>query len=218
MGVHTLSGTPLTQGKTTIVMSEQPIAAGAVTKSFSLDADSAYISLFVSSIALGASLTLAVRTITEDGKEFPVVTFPTVTSPSVELLIRKAVPALSILKLQATFTGACEFDVRARGIGTGETSVKILGASDGRAAAITATTTPTPLFPTSLADRSGLIVRNNSNTTILYIGFSIAEATTANGYPLGPQESLGIDLGAGETIYGTAESGSIDVRTIEAGA
>lgn len=204
---------PIPHGKTETVMNLVTTSAGTRIEYFSVEADSVLISLFAEVVS--GTLDVSVYTLTEEGKELQVITFPTLNAPTSELLLKKAAAVMSRIKVVATYSGASTFEVRARAIGAGETSVKILGASQAKASQLTVGIIPTPLFPVSLTDRAGMIVKNNGTTAILYIGYSIAETASGIGYPIGPGESLGIDLGSGSTIYGRASTGTIDVRLME---
>lgn len=210
---------PLPQGKTATIMGSQNGASdleGTLVKEFSLDADSILVSLFATSVA--GTLDVSVSTFTEEGKEVNVITFPQVTTTSTSLVIRKAAAVMSNIRVTATAAGgAATFEVRARGIGTGEASVRILAANEAKASQTDVSTSATLLIPAALNDRAGLVIKNNNATAgnILYIGFTLAEATTGNGYPLGPLEALGIDVSAGQEVYAIGST-TIDVRILEA--
>jgi hypothetical protein len=124
---------------------------------------------------------------------------------------------MSRIRVVATYTGAAIFKVSAKGINAGETSVKIAGQATALASAISVTTTAIPLFPLSLTDRAGLILKNTNGSATLYIGFTALEATPGVGYPVGPNSSISIDLGGGQSIWGVASAGTIDVRKMESG-
>jgi hypothetical protein len=208
---------PLPTGKMLTVYKEVSAAAGIYSRTFTLDADAVLVSLFVSSISTG-SLDVVIYTETEEGKEYLVGTFPSITSATSNLLIKKSAVALSRIRIQATLVGGpATYEIRARGIAIGEASVRIQGAVSGSSSSVTATNTTGVLIPSNLADRTSLIIKNNSNAGTLFIGFTPAEATLTNGYPLGPHESLGIDIEAGTVIYSVADVPSIDIRLLQAG-
>jgi hypothetical protein len=204
---------PIPYGKTETIISRAASSAGTITEYFHIESDSVLVSLFADVVS--GTLDVAVFTLTEEGKEIGIINFPSLSAPTSELLLKKAAAAMSRIKVVATYSGATTFEVRARSIGAGESSVKILGASQAKASQLTVGTTPTLLFPVSLTDRAGMIVKNNGTSAILYIGYTVAEATTGNGYPVGPGESIGIDVGSGATIYGRSSTGTIDVRLME---
>lgn len=208
---------PLPQGKTTVILDETVDAAGTTVREFGIDSDSVLISVFAEAVT--GDLDIVVKTVTDDNediKQVPVITFPTITAATSNLIIRKAAAVMSRIRIEVTYTGTATYQVWARGIGTGEASVRILGANDGSASQLDVGTTATLLVPTALTDRSGIIVKNNGSGT-LYIGFTAGEATVAGGYPLTANESMGMDIAAGAEVYGVADAGTIDVRILEAG-
>jgi hypothetical protein len=204
---------PIPYGKTETIMTVQAAVSGSRTEYFHIESDSVLISLFADVVS--GTLDVTVYTLTEEGKEVVIINFPQLAAPTSDLLLKKAAAAMSRIKVVATYSGATTFEIRARSIGAGESSVKILGASQAKASQLTVGTSPTLLFPISLTDRAGMIVKNNGTSAILYLGYTVAEATTGNGYPIGPGESIGIDVGSGATVYGRAASGTIDVRLME---
>jgi hypothetical protein len=208
---------PLPAGKIILVMGESPSGAGSLSRIFTLDSDSFQTSLFVSSIS--GSLTVTLSTITEEGKEKVIITYPAITSPSTQLDLKKAASAMGIIKATAVFTGACSFELRAKGLSAGQMSATIQSANAARATKVIIPTPGKVLLSAALSDRKGIIVRNWSSTVTVYLGFSIAEANFGNGYPLKPQEALALDIGAGAVLYGDVQNASTaDVRIIEAGS
>lgn len=208
--------TLLETGKTILVMGESPASAGSLTRIFTLDSETFQTSLFVSSII--GSLTVTLSTITGEGKEKEIITYSNITVPSTQLDLKKAATAMGVIKATATFTGACSFELRAKGLSSGETSAKIQSANVARATKVIVPTPGKILLTAALSDRKGVIIRNWSSTNTVYIGFSISEANPGNGYPIKPQEALAIDIGAGAALYGDIQNaGTADVRIIEAG-
>jgi len=210
-----VSGGVLQPGKTLLVMGEAVLAAGSQTRIFTLDSDTFQTSLFVSSIT--GQLDITIYTLTQEGREKEVITYSNVTATTNELLLKKAATAMGVVKVVAVYTGACSFELRAKGLSSGETSAKIQSANVARASQITIYTNSAILLPAALSDRKGVIVKNNSNNGTLYIGFSQTQAASSIGYPLGKGEALSLDIGAGATLWAVASSGLIDVRIIEAG-
>ena len=202
------------QGKTNTIINESTTVAGIITEYFTVETDSVLISLYADVVS--GTLDVSVYTLTDNGKELGVITFPQLTAPTSELLLKKAAVVMSRVKVVATYTGATTFEVRARGISTGETSVKIIGAATGKTSKETVTTSTTILIPAALNDRSGLILKNFSTTGTLYIGYTLIEATSLVGYPISPGESLGMDISSGVAVYAVASAGTIDVRIMEA--
>lgn len=207
---------PLPPGKTILVMGESPNAAGSLSRIFTLDSDTFQTSLFVSSIS--GSLTITLSTITGEGKEKEVITYSPVTSPSTQLDLKRAATAMGVIKATAVFTGACSFELRAKGLSNGQMSATIQSATTAKASQITVNTTPIILLPAALVDRKGVIIKNNGNGThILYLGFSGAQASTGTGYPIGKGEALALDVAPGAVLWAVSGNGEIDVRIIEAG-
>lgn len=215
-GERTFTG-PLPQGKQATIFSKATTAAGTDTVDLTLDADTLLASLYVTSISSG-SLDIVVQTLTDDDKTLDIITFPTLTAPTSELVIQKAAASMARVRFKATWTGVVTFEVRARGLGLGETNTKIVGASNAKATQINIDSSgPQVIIPSAFAQRSGLVLRNWSGAGNLYFGFSAAEADASVGYPLGPKEQMGIDLSTGATLYGISDSGTLDIRIIEAG-
>jgi hypothetical protein len=156
---------PLPTGKVLTVFRETAFAVGTDSRAFSLDADTVLLSLFVSSLSSG-TLVVKAYTMTEEGKEVLVNTFPTVSGPTGELLLKKAAAVMGRIRIEVVATGVCGFEVRARGITIGEASVRILGATGGTASQTTVGITTQVLIGAGLQDRNGLIIRNNNNTSV----------------------------------------------------
>lgn len=210
-----MSSGVLQSGKTLLVFSETVQSAGSQSRIFTLDSDTFQTSLFVASIT--GSLSITISTLTQEGREKEVISYDNITSASTQLDLRKAATAMGVVKVVAVYTGPCSFELRAKGLSSGETSAKILSANVAKASQITVYTSPVILLAAALSDRKGVIVKNNSNNGTLYVGFSQAQASSTVGYPLGKGEALSLDVGAGATLWGVASTGLIDVRIIEAG-
>jgi hypothetical protein len=209
--------TKLESGQTILVIGESFVGSSSVTRIFTLDSDTFQTSLFVSSIS--GTLDIAISTIAGEGKEKEVITYSNITAPSTELDLKKAATAMGVVKVVATYTGDCSFELRAKGLSSGETSARIQSASTARASKVTVPTPGKVLVDAALSDRKGIIVRNWSTTATLYLGFSPGEASVGQGYPLKPQEALSLDIGAGAVLYaGISGGATVDVRIIEAGS
>lgn len=207
---------PLPLGKTGIVLTKTATEAGEESVAFDIDSEAILISLFVTSVS--GNLTVTVKTITNDNQTFTVTTFPVISAPTSELVIKKAATVMGRVLVEATYTDACEFEIRAKGVNSAEASVRIAGAADATASQLTIGTTPTIIIPSALSDRSGVVVKNNNTGgERLYLGFTAAQASTSIGYPIGPQEALALDVDSGVELYGVADSGTIDIRILEAG-
>lgn len=208
---------PIAHSKTCTIMDLVSTGgAGSKTVEASVESDSVLVSLFAEVVS--GTLDVVVYTLTESGKEVEILSFPQLAAPTGELVIKKAAVTMSRIKIVATYSGDSTFEVRARGIGIGETSVKIAGADEAKASQKDISTgTPTVLIGSSLTDRGGMVIKNYTAGTVLYVGFSPAETTLANGYPIGSFESLGLDIASGVTVYAVADTGTVDVRLLESG-
>ena len=204
------------EGKTSKLFDGLLTGSGTKCIDFTLDtADTILASLYVRSLTSG-TIDVVVRTYTVTGESVDIITFPTLSAPTADLVLKKAATGLNNMQLCITHTGDAEVSIYGKGIATGEASVRILGASEGRASQQTVPSTPTVIVPSALVDRAGLVLKNNDTTKRMYIGFTSGEANTTSGYPISPGESIGIDMAAGVAIWGVAESGTIDVRILEA--
>lgn len=208
---------PIAHGKTCTVLDLASTGgAGSQTVQASIESDSVLVSLYADVVS--GTLDVTVYTLTEEGKETDIITFPTLSAPTGELVIKKAAVTMSRIKVVATYTGDSTFEVRARGIGIGETSVKVAGAEEAKASQKDIVTgSPQILIASSLTDRGGMVIKNYTGGTVLYVGFSPGETTLSAGYPIGSFESLGLDVASGVTVYALADTGTIDVRLLESG-
>lgn len=194
------------------ILAETTLGSGTTSKEGSIQSDSLVATLWVDSIASG-ELTVSVFTLTDTGKELELFSFPVLTVGSINLLLKKAGVSLQRFRVQATYTGICQYEVYIRAIeGAGESSVRILGSSSFRVEQVDLSTTPVALIPASLEDRQGVIIKNWSLTTNMYIAETSAKATVAGGYPVAPRDNVTVDVQAGVAIWAVAESGTIDVR------
>jgi hypothetical protein len=185
---------------------------------FDIQSDTVLLSLYTKSIT--GTLTVTAYTVgdsTDPQQILEVASFPTLTGPLTNLLLRKAAVSLDTIRLKIVYSGEADIEIRAKAISTGESTVTIKGQASGRASQKTVTATADILIPASLNERAGLIVRNNSASVVIYLGFSLAETTLAVGYPLYPGESLGMAIGAGQDLYAISTVGNVDVRILEAG-
>lgn len=217
MAVQIPAGRPLTQGKEIPIIEEAVTSAGVTEQTIVIDADTVLISVQATQVT--GSLVIEAFTETAEGQSVSVLTFPTITAPTTELLLREPTTSqvMQRLRIRATYTGACTFKIRARGLGRGQSNIRIQGNDSWRASQIDVGTSPTLVIPAGLTDRQGLVVRNWSSTITIYVGASAAEATVANGYPIDAKAALGLDLQAGAAVYAVADSGTADIRLLEAG-
>lgn len=196
-----------------------PTAAGSDSKVIALKSESVLISLIV----LNVSGTLDVRVFTlsgevDSGQETEIIAFPTVSAPTTGMLLRKAASTLQKVRVQVTYSGACEFEIRARGVSSSSSSVLIQGAGNLRTSQKNISSAES-LLPLSLQDRQGIIINNNNTASgeILYIAETLIKATSGLGFPVYPGGNISVDVSAGAEIFACAGSGTIDVRIAEAG-
>lgn len=210
-----LSLAPLKLGKEITVLNKTAPAAGSDEVSFIIESDTVLVSLQASVVT--GDLDVDVFTEGTDGVQVRTINFPTLTAPTTDLVLRKASATMQKIVVKVTYTGSCSFIIRARGTATGEASFRILGNNDLLMSQKDVSTTAVSLIAAGLTDRSSVAVKNNNTTGILYVGGSAGEATTTDGWPVGPQEVFVVDIAAGQELYGIADAGTIDVRLSESG-
>ena len=224
------------QGTQNRVIHETTAGAGVTTRDGSVISDSLLVSLWVDSIASG-TLILQVYTLTEDGKQLLLYTFPTLSAPSSILTLSGPLPSLQRFQLVATYTGICQYEVYVRAVSTpagstvtianqpvdvtvvgGSFDVSIASPTDWMTQQVTVTSTPALLIASSLSDRQSLLVKNWDPTNTIYIAESLTNATSLVGYPLSARDGIAIDLAPGAAIYAVTASGTADVRIVQAGS
>lgn len=185
---------------------------------FQLLSDSIVVSVFARSVSPGGSLGVEVFTSAPNATDTQVqiIEFPELTTASTELLLRKAALTMGSVKIRYTVTGTVDFVVWAKAIDGADSTVSLSGFTSARASSATVGTSAQEILAGALSDREGLVLKNNSTSGTLYLGFAASEATLGNGYPIPPQGEIAIDLGAGESLWGIGDA-SIDVRIIEGG-
>ena len=207
----------LGEGKEIQLLDTTTAGAGSEEITFSIDAESVLLSLYVGSVA--GDLAVTAYTVGLDGQEIEIISFPTVSAPTAELLLRKAASTLQKVKVTCTYSGVASFNLRARGVAAGASSVKIEGAASFQVSQNSITTSAEALVPAALVDRSGILIINVNSSGTLWVAETLVKATAAAGAPVYPNGgSMAIDLAAGQALYGVASSGSIDVRIVELGA
>lgn len=72
---------------------------------------------------------------------------------------------------------------------------------------------PTRIVDSSFADRKTILLYNNTNNTIVYIGKSDLES--GGKFPLEPKSSMEISANKGVELYAMVESGSVELFYIE---
>jgi hypothetical protein len=106
--------TPLDHGKELQLAKESITSANTCTYAFSLDAEAALLSIFVS--ATTGDVNVQVFTEGSDGTIANLYTFPTISSPTSELILKQIVPPLRKLRVKVTCTDTATFELRARGV------------------------------------------------------------------------------------------------------
>ena len=200
------------------ILFETTTVAGSTSRESSIQSDSLLATLWVDSVTSG-TLSVSVYTLTDTGKELLLFSFPVVSAPTVNLLLKKSGIAMSRFRVVATYTGICQYEVYIRAIeGAGESSVRILGSNGFQVTQLTVPAVATELLPASLTDRTGVIIKNWSTTTNMYVAESSVKATVAGGYPVAPRDNVTLDVAAGVSIWAISESGTVDVRLGESGS
>lgn len=198
------------------IVREVTTGNGTTSREGSTITDSILVTLFVDSVTTG-DLTVTVTTLTDNGKELGVITFPTVSSPSTELLLKKSAVIMQRFRVQATYTGVCEYEIYVRAIeGAGESSVRVLGPANLETSQVDVPPTPVALIPAALTDRNGVIILNNSTTDTLYVSESSAKLT-GQAWPIRPGGTWSLDIASGVALMAESDGGMIDVRIAQAG-
>jgi hypothetical protein len=199
------------------ILQEVTLAAGVTSRDGSIQSDALLVSLWVSSVTSG-TLSVKVYTLTDDGREVELISFPTVSAPTTSLLLKKSGVSLQRFRVEATYTGICEYEIYVRAIeSAGDSSVRLLGAAQLETSAISVTTTPAVLLPASLEDRNGISVLNYSGAGTLFLSEDISKLP-AQAWPVPPGGGWSLDVTAGVTIYAVSSSGSLDIRVAQSGS
>lgn len=204
----------LEQGRTMTVISETVYGTGVTKKTISSISDGALISLFVTSIT--GNLSIRVMTETSDGKSYELFNFPTVTAPTSALTLKTAAPTMGNITIEATYNGDVTYEVHARGIASGEVSAKVVSPASARTGRVLVSTVPTLIIASSNSNRSAILLRNTDENGTLYIGFSEAQASFANGFPVLPGENFMLNIAGGQALYGIGTVSPMDIRYVEA--
>lgn len=198
------------------LIAEAPTQAGVTTRDGSVKTDSLLATLWVNSTA--GNLDVTVYTLTDEGKMVELFHFPTISAGSTDLLLKKSGVSLQRFLVRAEYSGACDYEIYIRAVtGAGESSTRILGASNWRVSQVGITNVASVLIPASLDDRNGILVKNWDDTGTLYIAEDISKATILEGYPLAPKDALALDIASGASVYAIADELVVDVRIAESG-
>lgn len=204
-------------GTQELLIREATIAPGTTSEEGVIQTDALLATLFVNSVTSG-TLTVSVYALTDVGKELLLFTFPTIVAPSTELVMKKSGVTLARFVVRATYTGICDYEIYIRAINnTGESSTRILGSNNWRVDQQDVTPVAAALISVALTDRNGVLVKNWSSTSTVYLAETLVKATVADGYPLAPKDALSMDIAAGNEVYAVTDVGTADVRIAESG-
>lgn len=210
---------PICLNQQVVVLEEAPSGAGTVEKYIIVESESVLASLYAESVS--GDLDIKIYTLGLSGQlSEPVLEFPTLTSPTADLLLRQAARTMRVIRVVATYTDSCEFNLTLRGIRAGTASVIIEGAATFEASQIDIDNSgPQVVVASSLDDRKGILVINNSvaGSATLYVGGTMAQAVTGTGTPIRPGGNLTVNLAAGAELYGVSDGTDIDVRISQIG-
>lgn len=209
----------LPPGKNKLLHVASPTESGSIRKHFTIDAEDCV--LMFHAVSMTGTMTVKLYEYIghiDEGKSNLLQDFGTLDGSDTGAIInRKAGASAKQLYVDITYTDACEYEVWVTGAAQGEISVRSLGANAGRNSQLTlADGVVTNIIPAALTGRAGVVIFNNSATTTFYWGYTVAETTVAEGYPILPQMPLGVDMAAGATIYAIADGGTVDLRISEA--
>lgn len=198
------------------IIEEAPTAGGTKVETFSIHSGSVMVSVFARTVDASLQVTIYTYGDNED-EDLEIITFPALSAPTTNMLLKKSSLTLNKIKVVVTYTGACDYTILARGIESADSTVSIAGANSASASQKDVGVTALELIPASLLDRKGLILRNNSETAIVYIGYTEAEATIANGFPLYAKDAIPVDVEAGVDVWAISTEAATDIRIMEAG-
>lgn len=208
---------PVQAGQTVPVWyQDRPTTTGTYRKTVTLSTEGASFALWVTSCT--GSISISVSTLTTNGKELPLLSFPTLTAGTSRLLLEKGSDILSRVVITVVITGVVDFDFYVKGTSFGTVVTQDNPSAATRSFKAIAISVPTPIVAASPLRRIGVILKNTGPTALVYIGFSVGEATLATGYPLAVGESMGMSLSSGQTIYAITDGGTADVRCMESGS
>lgn len=198
------------------LLNETTSSAGSSTREGSVQSDSILVTLFVNSVTSG-TLSVTVRTLTDNGKEVDIISFPTINAPTTDLLLKKSGVTMQRFLVTASYSGVCDYEIYVRAMsGAGESSVRVLGSANLETSAETVTSSPGILIPAALTDRNGLTLLNYAGTGTLFVSEDIAKLPS-EAWPIPAGGGWSLDIAAGVTIYAVSDSGALDVRIAQSG-
>lgn len=198
------------------VITELTTGSGSTVREGSIQSDSLLATVWVDSVTTG-DLSISVYTLTDNGKEVLLFSFPTISASTTELLLKKSGVTMQRFRVVVTYTGICQYEVYVRAIeGAGESNVRIVGPANLVTSAVSVSTAPSILLSSSLTDRNGITIKNYIGSGTVFLSESLAKLP-ADAWPLGPGEVWFLDIASGVTIYAVSSAGTNDVRVAEAG-
>lgn len=203
---------PVQLNRTALVFELAADGAGVREEEFTIEGETVLLSIEVDSVASGDVMLEAFTKGDRDSTPTSIVSFPTISGPTGQILMRKAAVSLSRVVVRLTTTGVSTLKVWVRPISLGETTVRIQGAT-GFTVTRSSVTVPAALVSAGLSDRYSLCLKN-IGPGVLYIAETLAKATSLAGYPIGVGESLAFDLAAGVGLYASS-SGTSEVALAE---
>lgn len=199
------------------VIAEVTTGAGSTSREGSIRSDSLVATLWVSSLTAG-TLSVSIFTLTDTGKEILLFSFPTIAAPTTFLLLKKSGVSMQRFRIQVDYTGACDYEIYVRAVeGIGESSTKVLGSSNWRVSQSDVTPAAATLIPSTFTDRNGVLVKNWSTSSTIYLAETLLKADVLVGYPLAPRDAVAMDIAAGAAVFAVSDAGTADVRIAESG-
>ena len=207
---------PLALQEHTIVLSESTSTPKTFNRTIDVQSSGVLLSLFVQS--LSGSLDVNVYTLTRAGEEKLIDTFPTISAPTTELILRKQVEVHNHMRVEVITSDAAVFDIRAKGVESGIASVQLLGANAWNVQNESVTTRQL-LISADLDDRNGLLIRNANFNGLEILRIAETEAKLIAGVYASvlPGESLQPDIRAGSEVWAESSGPGIRVEIVEIG-
>lgn len=195
---------------------ECPTAASTKEKSIAVESSGVLLSLYVESIT--GTLDVNVYTHTKKGHEKLIDTFPQISAPTTELLLRKQVEVHDHLRVEVITSGAAKYDLRAKGVEASLASVQVQGADAWNVQNATVTTRQL-LIAADLEDRNGLQIRNANFSGVEILRVAETETKLIDGIYASvlPGEALQPDIRAGSEIWAESDGAAIRVEIVEIG-
>jgi hypothetical protein len=207
------------EGMTSNVITVANHTANTWTIERRVSSDALLVSIGV--LANSGDIDIALYTFGADGYgEYKVLEFPTISNSNTGLTIKKASVVLGNVKLVITTSGIASFSVDLKGLSSGELNAKIQGAETLTITRTVVDTIPRLLLPSSMLDRSGMIIKNNSMIGTVYVGTSEAAVTTGketSTWLVDARDILALDIKGGVAIWCVGSQNGLNLSVIEGG-